>query len=839
MENDQMLADLLERNSSLFTIYESWANTQVKVMTGTINDPASFDKDGGKSGPLGYYPVTNVNGQTVYVPCLARLYATAPIEEITEAFADAIADEATNRTLAINNRFRMADGRFEVTTIGMQKPVISDLKGGSGGPRVFLPKAPIHINAPRLGLNVVINPVGAESTEIPGYIKFDLPTSDFNVSTQFYLDANTATFLKAASPDTPAATNGIIAMISVFGGEVTAFEGVKLISYDEWKTGTQGWTDVSAIDAEIIDDEYGVWGGGRAWYLKKYFFNARGFVDALFTINNPTSTEMPGFIKIPKDPNGNLQQIAFNTATGYFESYGYAILKTTFAQAGASVVPIFRSIKGKMHTDFPVRKTIEMDMPIAGPHLFLVEGRPLPFYPQALYADRQDVRNRVTSIDSDAMDGRGCSPICAATHWLRAEDFGATATIVCRTNSVDAPDKQRRSTISLTVMKGPPQGSGSFTAMLFGDSLTDFDATDHFANGVMSLSYAAPNMVGTLATGGSSIFKDEGRAGWQAADFTHENNRYPGIEDTPAAWAAYMAMSDYEKHQRNPFIRRATAFDPPDRKFIGLDGNYWVFDFQFYLTRAGFPPIDHFRYNLGTNDNYIDGLTVQQAAALIVRSTNTILDSVRAANANTHIYISQIGYGRVADQDDRWATRVRQAQLSTLIDVYFYRKATGDARLWFVSAFLHQNPESNYATNETGSDPKTKTKTCMIYDGLHPIGVGRSQIADAEIAAVHACQNLGYAGVKDAPLLASLKSVGLRPTVGSVSAWQMAEALANDGSLQTVIDFLPANPTSPVRRRWDRNSPIAAGDPLATFIATSTGKNPAAMAALFAAAAAI
>jgi hypothetical protein len=77
MTNEEMLAQLLERNSELFTTYGTWATAQIKLLAGTIDDPDSFNADGGKTGALGYYPVENVSGQTIYVPSLARLQTMA------------------------------------------------------------------------------------------------------------------------------------------------------------------------------------------------------------------------------------------------------------------------------------------------------------------------------------------------------------------------------------------------------------------------------------------------------------------------------------------------------------------------------------------------------------------------------------------------------------------------------------------------------------------------------------------------------------------------------------------------------------------------------------------
>lgn len=91
------LADLLAKNSDLFAAYEKWSNGQTALLSGTPDDPASFNADGGKTGTLGYYPVVNVNGQTIYVPCMARLQAIAlgtsnpaEIDRIVQASATAL-----------------------------------------------------------------------------------------------------------------------------------------------------------------------------------------------------------------------------------------------------------------------------------------------------------------------------------------------------------------------------------------------------------------------------------------------------------------------------------------------------------------------------------------------------------------------------------------------------------------------------------------------------------------------------------------------------------------------------------------------------------------------------
>jgi hypothetical protein len=87
-----LLAQLLSQNGALYAAYENFSNGQTMLLAGTIDDPNSFDVNGGKTGALGYYPVVNVSGQTIYAPCMARLRAiAAEVPELHTVTANTLA----------------------------------------------------------------------------------------------------------------------------------------------------------------------------------------------------------------------------------------------------------------------------------------------------------------------------------------------------------------------------------------------------------------------------------------------------------------------------------------------------------------------------------------------------------------------------------------------------------------------------------------------------------------------------------------------------------------------------------------------------------------------------
>jgi DNA adenine methylase len=81
-----LLAELLVQQGEVLRLTEAAAAGNVMLIAGTRDDPDSFDQAGGKTGPLGFYPVEDVNGETRFFPCMDRLRHEA-IDGIDAALA--------------------------------------------------------------------------------------------------------------------------------------------------------------------------------------------------------------------------------------------------------------------------------------------------------------------------------------------------------------------------------------------------------------------------------------------------------------------------------------------------------------------------------------------------------------------------------------------------------------------------------------------------------------------------------------------------------------------------------------------------------------------------------
>ncbi|AOH85718.1 hypothetical protein AWL63_19000 [Sphingomonas panacis] len=103
-----MLSELLARNADLFATLEAREAAYTLLIAGTVDDPDSFNETGGKTGALGYYPILNVNGQTMYFPCQARLKAIALGGANAETL-DALVAQVSDKLVTVDEAVTQAD----------------------------------------------------------------------------------------------------------------------------------------------------------------------------------------------------------------------------------------------------------------------------------------------------------------------------------------------------------------------------------------------------------------------------------------------------------------------------------------------------------------------------------------------------------------------------------------------------------------------------------------------------------------------------------------------------------------------------------------------------------
>jgi len=163
MAIDDQLANLLVRQASLYDVLEERQNADILILGGTINDPNSFDQNGGKTGPLGYYPITDVNGTTRFYPCLARMRAV-PLETVDVALAEL--DQAAQAKFAeVDDHVANAVGAFTGKVDGLvsahNSQSFTDAEKAQARSNVGLSKADDTSDADKAGYGPIANAIEA------------------------------------------------------------------------------------------------------------------------------------------------------------------------------------------------------------------------------------------------------------------------------------------------------------------------------------------------------------------------------------------------------------------------------------------------------------------------------------------------------------------------------------------------------------------------------------------------------------------------------------------------------------------------------------------------------
>lgn len=124
MATDDQLSELLGKNAELFATYEEWANGQIMLLAGTVDDPNSFNETGGKDGALGYYPVVNVSGQTIYVACVARLKAIA-LGGANAAVLEGLVGQVGGKLAAVDTKLAAVDDHIAAKDVQIGAAITS------------------------------------------------------------------------------------------------------------------------------------------------------------------------------------------------------------------------------------------------------------------------------------------------------------------------------------------------------------------------------------------------------------------------------------------------------------------------------------------------------------------------------------------------------------------------------------------------------------------------------------------------------------------------------------------------------------------------------------------
>lgn len=345
-------------------------------------------------------------------------------------------------------------------------------------------------------------------------------------------------------------------------------------------------------------------------------------------------------------------------------------------------------------------------VPYFAPKLVGWENEPLSIYLAHLFANIADAdRCRVTIMGESGSQDSGEVVVRVV-----ADDLGSTATLTARPRIWDGGT---RASLPLTVAvaPNPPGSSTSPVIATFGDSITQASGALLIKEDLEGRGYT-PSFVGTRTFGGVLT---EGRSGWEIGDFTYAvTDKVTPVAD--ADFPAYLAMSEDDKLDRNPFIRPSTGGDDP-----GDINNGYILDFTRYQTLSSTATPTVVLWGTGTNDvrdRSPDEIysTTRAGDMLMYRRMHAAWPSVKILRWFPIV-------ARSPDRDALWPKYISMMRgaMDAITDY-------GDAKVILVPTWTSSNSDDGFDLAAATPDPTTGVILTTLLDDIHPRTGARAEM---------------------------------------------------------------------------------------------------------------
>lgn len=300
-------------------------------------------------------------------------------------------------------------------------------------------------------------------------------------------------------------------------------------------------------------------------------------------------------------------------------------------------------------------------------------------------------------------------------------------------------DLAYRKAVTYTVRSYSSVVGQSLTFLGFGDSL--------FENGVPGKvkDELVANGVNATVTGTRGTTMSEGRGGWTTENFIGKNNIDNGTVIT--------RMPDGQANQtrtQNPFLKLATSTDKtnwPQYCFRNTGsanelsyqtdsdktGNFYIFDFAYYLSAHNQATPNIVLSRIGTNDNSANSTSAGMDAT--VANIEFMFRQIFTAVPTVKIIYTMPAIGTNSAGRDRWKN-ISSVWLERMITKINSLKSTFP-NLYFAPSYLHMNPDWSYPFNASANlNSNNNSQKLTKTEFIHPDEFGITEDVNAIAACV-------------------------------------------------------------------------------------------------------
>jgi lysophospholipase L1-like esterase len=280
--------------------------------------------------------------------------------------------------------------------------------------------------------------------------------------------------------------------------------------------------------------------------------------------------------------------------------------------------------------------------------------------------------------------------------------------------------------------------------LVIGDSLTEGLMADAIqAN--LNVQGATVTPVGTYFAASTNYLRGEGRGFWNYRSFIGKDNYSTGIGAHTRSSGGKTDTTKFE----NPFLKLADATDKSERpdwcfRFTGVDrelsytadtdktGNFYIFDFAWYLAQHSVDTPEFITIALSTNDINLDTGVYSKAERLqyMRLGLEIMVKQIKTALPNVVIgVIPAPAWSSTTTGDPRWQDETAAWIENCMSDVRAL--AVTYTKLYVVPVWPFMSEDFAYPyVTETDLSAVNKTQKKTIADWVHFDAAGRAQYAE-------------------------------------------------------------------------------------------------------------
>ncbi|WP_266126048.1 SGNH/GDSL hydrolase family protein [Acinetobacter bereziniae] len=374
--------------------------------------------------------------------------------------------------------------------------------------------------------------------------------------------------------------------------------------------------------------------------------------------------------------------------------------------------------------------------------LFFINDRSLPLYKDSIFSNPKVGLEKVrTWIDTNNTDTlKRYVPVQQQTI-LNPSDLSNTAQFVYAHASV----ANKRYWKNVAVNKAAQSKlSRSFNMLCFGDSLTQVGTPWTLKNKLESLG-ATVTPVGTFwSTETPNELPSEGRGYWNYREFIGKDNNSSGTPHTRSE-GGKTRTTKFE----TPFLKLATTQDKTDHptwcfRFTGAQkelsyaddpnkaGNFYIFDFDWYLTQHSVANPDFITIGLSTNDINLDRDVYSRAEVMQFMQLGLEIMVKQIHKVLPNVPIGVIPCPAWSATENGFNTFC--ADTATWIELCLKKVAqlkSSHSNLEVIPVYMHMNRDMGYPiVNNQALSVDSDVQVGTINDWVHYDQVGRDQYAE-------------------------------------------------------------------------------------------------------------